>query len=350
MRLAFYFVTGFGWNGRTCEEGVGGAEQAVATMAAALARRGHEVTVFTGVSRPSAWRGVAFAPAPRGDEVPGSWDAFLFVTRPPRFHAAVAVLLSLEDDISWAGDYRSPAPADEVWALSSYHARVLVERLGAPASLVRVQPPGIETVPYRQALPKVRDRLLYCSVPVCGAAHLGPVFRRIRAVVPGATLVVTGDMSLWGHADRGLADLAELARLPGVRVLGRVTRRQLIRLQLTAEVHLYPCTCHELLCLAALECQAAGTPTVAWAAGALPETVISGETGLILPVGPATASGQVLLAEAAAGLLRDRTRLARLARRGRERALEQFDADLRARAWEEGLYRLLARKDATPGG
>ncbi len=276
MRVAFHFVTGFAWDGFTCERVVGGAEQAVATMAAALVRRGHQVAVFTAVSRPSRWRGVTFQPAP-GGELPGTWDALLYVTRPPRFRASVAVLLSLEDDVSWAGDYRAPAPADEVWALSSYHARVPVERLGAPAALVRVQPPGIDTAPYLRQGPKVRGRLLYCSVPVCGAAHLAPVFRRIRAAVPGATLVVTGDMSLWGHGDAGLAGLESLALLPGVRVLGSLSRPQLVQLQLAAEVHLYPCTCHELLCLAALECQAAGAPTVAAAAGALAETVVSGE-------------------------------------------------------------------------
>lgn len=108
MRIAFCFVTGFPWDGSTCEEGVGGAEAAVATMAAALATSGHEVSVFTSTPRASRWREVWFR---TGGELAASterWDALLEVTRSPRVAAPVRVILSVEDDVSWAGDYRNP--------------------------------------------------------------------------------------------------------------------------------------------------------------------------------------------------------------------------------------------------
>lgn len=92
-----------------------------------------------------------------------------------------------------------------------------------------------------------------------------------------------------------------------------------------------------------MECQAAGAPTVAPAAGALAETVLAGEAGLVLPVKATEEAGQAALAQAAVDLLRDERRLGEMAVRARERALALFDAGARAEAWERRLRELGAR-------
>jgi glycosyltransferase involved in cell wall biosynthesis len=68
-----------------------------------------------------------------------------------------------------------------------------------------------------------------------------------------------------------------------------------------------------------LEAMAAGTPIVATSVGGVPEVVVHGETGLLVPPGSPEE-----LARACAALLRDRDRAARLARAGRARVESRF--------------------------
>jgi glycosyltransferase involved in cell wall biosynthesis len=77
----------------------------------------------------------------------------------------------------------------------------------------------------------------------------------------------------------------------------------------------------EGLGVAVLEAMAMGRPVVATATGGLPEAVLDGETGLLVPPGEPAA-----LAEALVSLLRDPTRARRMGEAGRERALAHFDS------------------------
>jgi glycosyltransferase involved in cell wall biosynthesis len=76
----------------------------------------------------------------------------------------------------------------------------------------------------------------------------------------------------------------------------------------------------EGLGVAALEAMAMARPVVATDAGGLPESVIHGETGLLVPAGDADA-----LAEALMALLSDRQRARAMGEAGRQRALAHFD-------------------------
>ena len=70
----------------------------------------------------------------------------------------------------------------------------------------------------------------------------------------------------------------------------------------------------EGLCLAVIEAQAAGVPVVATPVGGIRETVVDGETGLLVPVGDPAA-----LAAAVCRLLEDAELSARLAAEARSR-------------------------------
>ena len=78
----------------------------------------------------------------------------------------------------------------------------------------------------------------------------------------------------------------------------------------------------EGLCLAVVEAQAAGLPVVATPVGGIRETVVPGETGLLVPVDDASA-----LADAITVLLDDPGLAARLAAEGRRRAFERFSLE-----------------------
>jgi starch synthase len=89
-------------------------------------------------------------------------------------------------------------------------------------------------------------------------------------------------------------------------------------------------------CRAALEAMAAGRPVVARAVGALPETVVHGETGL--QVEDDSAHG---VARALEAILGDPARARAMGEQGRRRAAVEFSPE-RSVAIVEAVYRAVA--------
>ena len=82
---------------------------------------------------------------------------------------------------------------------------------------------------------------------------------------------------------------------------------------------------------------AAGKPIIATDGGALPEIVLPGETGLLVPMGDAPA-----LAEAIASLLAGPARAAAMGAAGRRRVRERFTIAHTVRKLE-GIYEYLLK-------
>lgn len=355
LRIAFYFKTTFDWNGSDLEAGLGGAETALVFLAEAFVCAGHSVTVYNQTSRPGMVNGVNYRPF--GEAVDGCggavFDIAVGVSRIPDGlgrNAKIRVHLSMEDGESWVGSYTEClARVDAIFTISPYHTRLLTERYRVPLARIYTSSLGVVARDYEQQLPKTPFKLIYCSVPQCGLAGLEPVFRFIRKELPRASIVITGDATLWGQTDKGLQAFEGFGRLPGVSLVGKVPRRELVYHQKTSVLHLYPCTCNELFCLSSMECQAAGTPTVATAAGAMGDTVVSGVTGLVLPYNPLQGYREAWrFAQAVIGLLKDPKRLARLAEAARHRALRFFTYDRLAGCWTDQFLRLLEGKPMLP--
>jgi N-acetyl-alpha-D-glucosaminyl L-malate synthase BshA len=89
----------------------------------------------------------------------------------------------------------------------------------------------------------------------------------------------------------------------------------------------------ESFCLSILELMRAGCPSVAFAVGGIPEVVVSGETGLLVPFGDTAA-----LAAAAQALLDDPVRRRRLGQAAETRARRKFSADVIVPQYES-VYR-----------
>lgn len=93
----------------------------------------------------------------------------------------------------------------------------------------------------------------------------------------------------------------------------------------------------EGLGLAVMEAMAAGKPVIATAVGGVPELVVDGATGLLVPPGDAAA-----LAEAMSVLLHDAARRRELGMAAAKRAEEQFCVKVMAKRYEELYENLLA--------
>ncbi|HEY3377355.1 MAG TPA: glycosyltransferase family 4 protein, partial [Armatimonadota bacterium] len=137
----------------------------------------------------------------------------------------------------------------------------------------------------------------------------------LRQDFPGAKLMLVGD----GKCRRDILNLiARLQLQDSVELTGFVSDpRALIS---ACNVVLTP-SLQEGLGLAALEAMALERPVIASDAGGLPEAVIGGETGLVVPRGDARA-----LAAALRTLLTSPAQVEEFGKAGRRRVSERFDA------------------------
>jgi glycosyltransferase involved in cell wall biosynthesis len=133
--------------------------------------------------------------------------------------------------------------------------------------------------------------------------------------------------------DREIASLVpalsqELDIAERVTVTGRVPREELVRLYNEAQVFVSP-SLYEGFGLPAAEAMACGTPVLATTAGAYPEVIEDGVSGLLVPPGDARA-----LAGGLERLLDDGELRRRLGLEGRQRITEHF-------SWRETARRTL---------
>ena len=92
-------------------------------------------------------------------------------------------------------------------------------------------------------------------------------------------------------------------------------------IQLLTHATVFACpSVYEPLGIVNLEAMACGTAVVASRVGGIPEVVADGQTGLLVPPGDPAA-----LADAVNTLVRDQSMAAAMGRRGRERAIAEFD-------------------------
>ncbi|GAG21744.1 unnamed protein product, partial [marine sediment metagenome] len=138
--------------------------------------------------------------------------------------------------------------------------------------------------------------------------------REVAKATPEARLVIYGE----GEEKDALQREAAAAGF-GERVTFAGFAADVRAALAAADVFVMP-SLSEGLGVAVLEAMAMAMPVVVSDAGGLPESVVHGETGLVVPAGNAAA-----LAEALLSLLRDRNRAKEMGAAGRKRALEHYD-------------------------
>ena len=174
------------------------------------------------------------------------------------------------------------------------------------------------------------ERVLFAVgqlIPRKGHALLLEAVARLAGDYPDLRLVIFGQGPLEGELRQQIAalDLVGVVKLAGFRAdlddyLG------------CAELLVHPALT-EGLGVAALKAAAAGLPVIAFAAGGLPEAVLDGETGLLVPPGDVAA-----LAAAIAALLDDPARSRQFGERGRQRMQQEFSVEAMVDA-HHALYR-----------
>ncbi len=231
------------------------------------------------------------------------------------------------------------AGADAIVCFSEFSRRLVVKGLGAEwADRVAVLPPGVDPRwCERDRDPDPQPHLLFWGrmEDEKGVPELLRAMAVVLRQVPEAHLTLVGE----GHR---LADYIELAN--DLEISGNVTfagwqsGETLRQLAARARLGVFPSRV-ESFGLAVAEALAAGLPLIAGWAGALPELVEDGKTGLLVPARDPDTLAQTLL-----NALDNETWMNRLGQNAREAARKTLSWDAAAETWVD-FYR---RQGETP--
>jgi colanic acid/amylovoran biosynthesis glycosyltransferase len=231
------------------------------------------------------------------------------------------------------GEERLKREAAVFLAVSGFVHRQLLAR-GYPEEKVRTHYIGVDTVKFAPANRLNDTPYVLCvgrHVPKKGIDVLLKAFARIAGKYPSLTLLQVGT----GPLTRTLAALASALGLAGrVRFLGAQSHDKIVELMRGARVFALPSQepasgDREALGIVFNEASACGIPVVATRHGGIPEAVLDGETGFLVPEKADTA-----LAERLDRLLSDEALASRMGRRGREYVCEMFDLSRQTRLLE----------------
>jgi len=351
----------------------GGAEEHLHETFGRLARRGHDVTALV-----SGWNGCVRRVDLDGIDVHRAGHRYTFSVAGPRYfrrHLRDAPFDVIIEDLNkvpmftvWWGEapvvllahhlfgatafQAAPAPvAAATWllerpiptvfrdapavAVSESTKEDLVAR-GLRAEHIEVIPNGIDVDHY---MPGANGKAIRPTLLFLGRLKK---YKRVDLVIEAVALLVergvdvelvvggSGDQlgALESHAERlGVSDR--------VRFAGFVADDEKLELLQTSWVHVLTSP-KEGWGIANLEAGACGTPTVASDAPGLRESVVHGETGVLVPHGDVGA-----LADALASLIGDPERRREMGRSARAFA-ERFSWDASADAFERLLQRVVA--------
>jgi glycosyltransferase involved in cell wall biosynthesis len=224
--------------------------------------------------------------------------------------------------VSWLGQH----VLEPWWIRRMRHARVVAISPSTAAALRRygvdtetVIPPGCEPpqVTRKLVAPSAAPRLIWIGRLVRTKLPEDAIaaFKRVREVMPGATLDLVGG----GYLE---ADI-QGQHHPGVTVHGFVDETVKASLLSEADLFLLPGT-REGWGIVAMEAASYGVPVVAYDIPGLRDVVLGGVTGVLVP------AGEEALGSAAASLLLDPDRWMQISEAARKRAKE-FTWDRSAR-------------------
>jgi glycogen(starch) synthase len=220
---------------------------------------------------------------------------------------------------------RAARNADHVIATDDYLVETVQRMLGVPLERIAVIPNGVD-VAHIDALtanvpPNAAERFTLISVarivPYKGLTILADALGRVREQLPSDwRWVHVGDGPARGTLEAAIARAGIGAH---VTVTGQVPEDELHRALATAAIFVHP-TLYEGSSLVTLEAMTHGLPVIASAAGGIPDKVVPGETGWLVPPGDATALANAI--HEAARMSAERLRAMGAA--GRARVIARF--------------------------
>jgi glycosyltransferase involved in cell wall biosynthesis len=209
-------------------------------------------------------------------------------------------------------------------AVSDFIRNQLLDK-GYPEKKIIQHYIGVDTAKFSPSSDKSNERYIFCvgsHKQKKGIDTLLRAFARIAKKYPNVSLIQVGSGSM-------TSELHTLAKVLGinnrVRFLGGQPHETVVNLMRGAEIFCLPSQTakngdSEALGIVFNEASACGVPIVSTKHGGIPEAVLDGETGFLVPE-----RDDVALAEKLDTLLSDRALAKKMGQRGREFVCEMFD-------------------------
>lgn len=324
----------FGEDGRM---GVGGAELALLTMCRAWQYYGNDVTLYNNPNNPlaSTFKQKSIAEFRAKDE-----RDVLIIFRSPNeraeLHHARGRKVWWSCDQFTVGDFKTLSQqVDRIVTISPRHNQYFKDMYGITNS-IKIDLP-VRTWEYNNlGIKKIPHRCIFTSMPDRGLMELHAAWPLIVREVPDASLVITSDWRLW--AEWQTEDAVRHFRLafahhPNVTYKAAVNRNDLIKIQLEADLHTYPCVYDELFCISVAESQVAGAFPVTSDVGSLGTT----NMGRVIHGNPKDPRWVEVFVKNVVELLTD-PKLASKQEWIREVAKKRFSVEHIIRQWDEEIF------------
>jgi len=282
MKITFYDGHGkLSYNPNTEKNvGVGGAETVIIQAAKALAKRGHDVSVYINCNFPDYYNKVAYYKYQ--DYKPDNEDILVGFENFPTTYNAKKV-------INWANRFylddvlRYPT-VDKLFVMSEWQRDYFASTL--PKELVekmRIVNPGVTPDFFNDEIEKQPYNITYTGHPGKGGmTALVPVMERLKLKLPQAQIHVYGGGGMWGWDNDQYRPIYDKMIKNGIKYHGQMGKEDIVTRLNQAQIYLYPVGSHhkETFCLGVLEAMAAGCIVIASNSGNVRNLV--GDRGYII--------------------------------------------------------------------
>jgi glycosyltransferase involved in cell wall biosynthesis len=314
--------------------GVGGAELAILTLCSAWQFYGNDVTFY---NDPKEIGASSFRQLPLADFNPHEDRDILIIFRSPNPLASISKgkKIWFSCDSYTIDDFRAfRGQVEKVVCISPHHANYFKAMYGIMDAIPIDLP--VRTWEYQKKVEKVSKRCIFTSIPDRGVMELHAAWPRIYKEVPEASLVITSDWRLWVDwaSEEQIRSFKHSYSLqPNVTYRGAIPRHELVQIQQSAELHLYPCIFEEQFCISVAESQVAGVFPITSDMGALKTT----NMGIKLNGNPQDAGWQDIFVTKAIELLTDK-QLSQKQEWLREIAKRRFSIEKVLEQWEQKVF------------
>ena len=314
--------------------GVGGSEIALLTMCEEWHKQGHQVVLF---NNPREQNASPFEQRTIASYDPHEKRDVLINFRSPN-PKTVATSNCLKvwftcDQMS-VGDYAAFAPnVSRVVCISPRHKAFFEQTYGIHNATVVDLPVRVQDFDAVK-VEKVKNRIIFNSVPARGLDNLWRTYPIIQREIPDVSLVITSDYRLWGVGASNEHFRVKWLTRTNVEFYGALKRTQYIQEMLKAQILLYQSSYDELFCVACGEAQYAGAYPITSNSGALPTT----NMGTVLQLDANDPRNDKAFADATIKLLQDPFELSLKQDEVHEKAKDRFSPDVILKQWEDRVF------------
>lgn len=227
---------------------------------------------------------------------------------------------------------------DKIVLISEYHKNYFADTYNIHDTVVIDLPVRFQDFDLVKDVKKVKNRMIFTSVPDRGLQYLWYMWPRIKRDIPDAELCITSDYRLWNCSNpQNQQHRLQWMHYEGIRFLGAIPREQLLKEQAEAEFLLYPSyyDTAELFCVSVAEAQAMGAFPITSSWGALETT----NMGSIIPGRADRTDFHQRFIDEVKRLSEDAWELVDETNRIQTRAKQRFHPSIISKQWSEKVFR-----------